>query len=162
MNHNDRNRRSPSGPFGMGRQGYIIIAIVILATAIFASTRTDWISMLAGALILPLVVLAVIHVLSRLWRGGTRSRDSRRAPRQGVDLLTFLARTNPIMFLLVGGATRGVDDSQYQDLLRSGPYGMGWYGYVIVLAIVLGPLILALLIVAVTGQLPGHGGPHVP
>jgi hypothetical protein len=160
MNDNDDNQRSWSGPFGMGWRGYLIIAIVILATAVFAATRRDWTSMLISALILPLVMFAVIHVLSRFWRGGTRARDSRRGPRQDVDLLTFLARTNPFLFLLFGALNRGADDDRYQELLRSGPYGMGQYGYLVGLIIILTPLILALIITAVTGQLPTHSAPH--
>ncbi|MDQ2744009.1 MAG: hypothetical protein M3Z66_17175 [Chloroflexota bacterium] len=162
MNDNYQNLRPPSGPFGMGWQGYLIIAIIILGTALFAATRSDWTSMLVSALVLPVIMVALIHVLSRLWRGRTEGRDRRSGPRQDMDLLTFLARTNPLMFLLIGTLSRGVDDDRYQELLRSGPYGMGQHGYLIVLFVFLAPLILTLIIVGVTGQPPGQIAPHFP
>lgn len=162
MSNSGQHRGSPSGPFGMGPQGYLIIAIVILGAAVFAATRMDWASMLVSALVLPIGVLAIIQALSRLRRGGTRDRVSRSGPHQNVDLLTFLARTNPIMFLVFGAVSPGVDDTHYQDLLRSGPYGMGRNGYLIALAIILGPLILAVIITALAGQLPAHSGPRFP
>lgn len=156
--NDDDNRRSGPGPFGIGWLGSLII--IILATAIFAATRRDWTSMLIGALVLPVVMIASIHVLSRAWRGGTGVRDRGRGPRDGVDLLTFIARTNPVMFLFFGALTRGADDDRYQELVRSGPFGMGQYGYLIGLIIILMPLVLALTISVVTGQLPTDNVPH--
>lgn len=43
-----------------------------------------------------------------------------------------------------------------------GPFGVGQQGYLFALIIILAPLILALIIVAVTGQLPTHSAPHLP
>jgi len=160
MEDNDWNQGPGSGPFGMGWQGWLILASIILATALFAATRSDWTSMLISALILPLIVFAIVHVLSRIWQGGTRARDSRRGPSEDLDLLPFLARTNPVMFLLFGALSRSMDDDQYQELLRSGPFGMGQHGYLIAFTIILAPLILALIIVTVTGQLPTHSAPQ--
>ncbi|MGH2448134.1 MAG: hypothetical protein ACRDFS_05970 [Chloroflexota bacterium] len=77
-----------------------------------------------------------------------------------MDLLTLLARTNPLMFLLLGAMTRGVDDERYQELVRSGPFGLGQYGYLFALVIILAPLALALIITAATGQFPTHGTPR--
>jgi hypothetical protein len=146
----------------MGRQGYLILAIIIAGSALFAATRHDWPSMLVSALGLPLMTVALFQLLSRFWRSRPQVRDSRYTPRQNVDPLTFLARTNPLMLLLFGALSRGTDDGRYGELLRSGPYGLGQYGYLIALLIIIGPLILALIIMAFTGQLPAHIGPHLP
>jgi glucose dehydrogenase len=76
MHVHDPNQRPGSGPFGMGWQEYLVIGVVILATALFAATRRDWTSMLVSALILPPIVFALLHVLTRFWQGGARPRQS--------------------------------------------------------------------------------------
>ncbi len=162
MNDDHQIQRPVSGPFGMGWQGYLVLAIIIVGTAFFAATRNDWASMLTFALVLPLVMITLIHVLIRFWRDESQIHDKSRGPRQDVDLLAFLARTNPFMFLVFGALSRGVDDERYQELLRSGPYAMGRHGYLIALMVILGPLILVLIIVATTGQIPTHSAPHFP
>lgn len=160
MADTNHNRRPASGPFGMGWQGYLLVAVVILATALFAATRRDWTSMLISTLLLPLVVFALLHLVTRFRQGGTSPRQRGGGPGDGMDLLTFLARTNPFMFLLLGAMNRGVDDERYQELLRSGPFGLGQYGYVVALLIILAPLALALIITAATGQFPTHSAQH--
>lgn len=160
MNDTNRNLRPSSGPFGMGWQGYIIIAIIILGTALFASTRRDWMSLLISALLLPLIMVALIHMLSRFWRNGAEFRDGRIRLKPDAGLLDFLSRTNPFMFLLVGTLSRSVDEDRYQELLRSGPYGMGRCGYLITLVFVLGPVILAIIIMGFTSQPLSHSGLH--
>jgi hypothetical protein len=146
----------------MGRQGYLTIAI-ILGTAAFAASRSgDWTSLLVSALLPPLVLFPLIFALSRRWQGGAQVRDRRGGPRQRFDLMTFLARTNPVMFLLFGILSGRSDDDRYRRLLRSGPYGKGQQGYFIALILILTPLILTLIIVAVTGHQPMHIGPHHP
>jgi hypothetical protein len=157
-----QSRHPASGPFGLAGQGYLIVAIIIVGTAVLAATRTDWTSVIISALVLPLIMVGVIYVVSRFWRNEPQVPERSRGPCQGMDLLAFLARTNPLMFLLFGAASRGVDDDRYQELLGSGPYGMGRYGNFIVLAIFLGPLFISLVIMALTGQLPTHSTPHIP
>jgi hypothetical protein len=146
----------------MGWQGWLIIAIITLGSALFAATRKDWTSMLISAIILPLIMFAIISLLSRAWRGRTQLPERSRESSRNVDLMTFLARTNPVMFLILGALDRGADDERYQELLRSGPFGLGPWGYLAVVLLVLTPLILTLIIVAVTGQLPAHSGPSFP
>lgn len=160
MNYHSPTGRSRSGPFGMGGQGYLIIAVVILTSALFAATRRDWASMLFSALVLPLIMFVIIDILSRLWPVGTSVRGGNTGTREDMDPLTFLARTNPIMFLLFAALNRGADDSRYGEYLRSGPYGMGQQGYLLALVVILAPLGLALIITAVTGGLPTHSGPQ--
>ena|SRR5579884_435786 len=162
MKENDQHLRSGSGPFGMGWQGYLIVAIVILGTALFAATRSNWQSMLVSALVLPLLMFSLIFALSHLWQNGAKVRNRSIGPREGMDLLTFLARTNPIMFLFLGALSRRSDDDRYQQLLRSGPYGMGQQGYLIAFLLLLTPLLITLIIMAFTGQQPTHIGPHLP
>ncbi len=160
MSDSGRNLRPSPGPFGMGTQGYLIIALIIVGTALYTMTRGDWTSMLISALGFPLIMIALVHILSRFRWNEPHLRGRRREPGQGVDLLTILVRTNPFTFFLAGLLSRGVDDDRYQELLQSGPYGMGQYGYFIVLAVVIGPLIVALILMALTGQLPAHLAPH--
>jgi hypothetical protein len=160
MADTDHNQRPGSGPFGMGRQGYLVVAIVVLATALFAATRRDWTSMLISALLFPLIVFALVHLVTRFRQAGMRPWERRGTPGEGMDPLTFLARTNPFMFLLLGAVSRGVEDERYQELLRSGPFGLGQYGYFVALLIILAPLALALIITAATGQIPMHTAPH--
>ncbi len=162
MNDDDQNQRPGLGLFGLGWQGYLIIAIIIVGTALFAATRGDWTSMLISALVLPLIMVALVHVLSRFRRDGSPVHDRRSGPGRDMDLLTFLTSTNPVMFLLVGALSRGADDDRYRELLRSGPYGMGQAGYLLALMVILAPLILAIIITAVSGQLPAHSAPHFP
>src|SRR5947209_18532018 len=147
------------GPFGMGWQGYLITAVVILATAVFAATRRDWTAVLISALILPLIVFALLHLVTRFWHGETRLRQSTRTSGAGIVLLTFLARTNPFMFLLLGSTSRSGDDERYRELLRSGPFGLGQHGYLFALLIILAPVALALIITAATGHAPTHSAP---
>jgi hypothetical protein len=144
----------------MGRQGWLIIVFIILVTAVFAATRSDWPSMLVAALVPPLIMFPLIFVLTRRWQDGARVRDRRVGPREDFELLTFLARTNPIMFLVFGALSGRSQDDRFQQLYRAGPYGMGRTGYLFALLIILAPLALALIITAVTGQLPAHSGPH--
>lgn len=146
----------------MGWQGYVIIAIIIMSTAIFAASRTDWASLLLSALVPPLILFPLIFVLSR--PGGERDGAHNRMhdSGRGVDFLTFLARTNPIMFLLVGAVSRRQDDEQYQQLLSAGPYALGRRGYLVLVLLILLPLIGALIITVVSGQLPTHSGPQFP
>lgn len=66
------------------------------------------------------------------------------------------------MFLLIGALSRRSDQDQYQELLRSGPFGLGRSGYLIALLLFLVPLICALVIIAITGQQPTHIGPQFP
>lgn len=146
----------------MGWQGWLIIAIVILVTALFAATRSDWQSMLVSALVPPLIIFPLIFALSRFWRDGARASDGRQGPGQEFDLLNVLARTNPIMFLLLGALSRRSNDDRYRQLLSSGPFGMGQQGYLIALIIILAPLILALVITALAGQPLTHSGSHFP
>lgn len=153
---------SPTGPFGMGRQGYLILAIIILGSALFATTRRDWISMIVSALVLPLVMFGLVHLLSRFWGNGLRTPDGEREARPAMDPLTFAARTNPFMFLLLGAFSRRTGDDRYEELLRTGPYGLGQYGYLITLLILLAPLALTFLILVFTGQLPAHNSPQFP
>lgn len=162
MNDDVKHRRGPAGPFGMGWQGYLIIAIIVLGSALLAATSGDWPMMLITALVLPLAMVTLVQIVNRFRRNAPQLRDTRRGPMQDADLLAFLARTNPFMFLLAGALGRGMDDDRYRDLLGSGPYGMGKNGYVLALIIVLGPLILTLIIVTVTGQLPPHHSPRLP
>jgi hypothetical protein len=162
MPNRSHSQHRRSGLFGRARQGHLIIAIIVVGTALLAATRTDWASMLVSALVLPLIMVAVIYLVSQIWRNGPEGSERSRGPRQETDLLTFLARTNPLMFLLFGTASRGVDDDRYGELLGFGPYGMGGRGYVIALVVVLGPLLISLIIMALTGQLPTHSTPHIP
>jgi hypothetical protein len=53
-------------------------------------------------------------------------------------------------------------DGERPHHLGSGPFDMGQQGYLIALIVTLMPLILALIIVAVPGQIPPHSGPHFP
>jgi len=153
----------------MGWQGYLVVAVVIVGSAVFAATRSDWVSLLVSALGLPLLVFSLLFLLTR------RSSRSRQAgpgghrsiePGEGMNLLTFLARTNPFMFLLFGAATHRRDDPQYQQLLRLGPFTLDRQGYAFVFLIlavaVLAPLIVTLIFVAVLGHPPTHTGPHFP
>jgi hypothetical protein len=81
-----------------------------------------------------------------------------------MNLLTFLARTNPFMFLLFGALSRRQDDPEYRQLLESGPFALGERGYIFVILIIvvgLAPLLLTLIFVAVTGHQPTHTGPHL-
>jgi hypothetical protein len=167
--HDDQNRPPWSGPFGMGWQGYLIVAIVILGSAVFAATRSDWVSLLVSALGLPLLIFSLLFLLTRLLsrsQQGAPARDRRIEPRQGMDLLTFLARTNPFMFLLFGALTRRQDDPEYQQLLRSGPFTLGRQGYTFLFLMLvvfgLAPLIVTLIFVAVMGHPPTHTDPHFP
>jgi hypothetical protein len=162
MKDDNRNQPPRSGPFGLGWQGYLVIAIIIVVTALFAASRSDWTSMLLSALLPPLILFSIICALSRRSRDGAKARDRRIGPREDGDLITFLARTNPVMFLIFGALSRRSDDDRYQQLLRSGPFGMGQQGYLIVLILLLAPLILALIITVLTGQQPTHSGSHLP
>ena len=72
----------------------------------------------------------------------------------------FLARTNPIMFLLFGSLLRRTDEARYRELLESGPYGLGRNGYLLIACCVLAPLVLTVMVTALSGQPPGHV--HVP
>jgi hypothetical protein len=67
-NH-DRNLPASPGPFGMGGQGYLVVTIIIFGSALFAATRSDWISMLVTAVCLPLAVFSLLFLLSRLLSG---------------------------------------------------------------------------------------------
>ncbi len=156
MGDNGQNQQPWSGPFGMGWQGYLVTAIIILVSALFAASRRDWTSLLLSALVLPLVVFLIAAVVSRWLQDGEKVSARKREPRENMDLITFLARTNPIMFLLFGALSRRSDEERYQQLLRSGPYGMGQQGYLIAILILLAPLTLTLIIIAVTGQQPTH------
>lgn len=156
MEDSGQNRQPWSGPFGMGRQGYLVTAIIILVSALFAASRRDWTSLLLSALVLPLVVFLTAAVVSRWLQDGEKVSARRREPRENMDLITFVARTNPIMYLLFGALSRHSDEERYQQLLRSGPYGMGQQGYLIAILILLAPLTLTLIIIAVTGQQPTH------
>jgi len=120
------------------------------------ASRRDWASLLLSALVLPLVLFFIAIVLSRWLQDGEKVRARRREPRESMDLITFLARTNPIMFLLFGALSRRSDEERYQQLWRSGPYGMGQQGYVIALVILLAPLMLTLIIITLIGQQPTH------
>jgi hypothetical protein len=162
MEDNRQIQRPASGPFGMGRQGYHIIAIVVGVTGLFAASRSDWTSMLVSALVLPLIMFPIIFALSRRLQDGAKVRGSGIGLMEDADPITFLARTNPIMFLLFGALSRRSDDNRYRQLLRAGPYGMGQQGYLIALILILSPLVLALMITALTGQQPSHNGPHFP
>jgi hypothetical protein len=146
----------------MGWQGYLILGIIIAGTGLFAATRDTWTAMLVSAFVLPLVLVALIQVASRLCWDAPRVPDRRSDPGQSPDILSVIARTNPFMLLLVYALTRRPHDDRFQELFRFGPYGMGTYGYLVALAVVLGPLILSLMAVALTGQLPAHGGSHFP
>jgi hypothetical protein len=161
MQHDDQRQPLHSGPFDMGRQGYLITAIIILVTALFAATRSDWQSMVIAALVPPLIMFPLIFALGRR-QDEARAPGRRTGSQESMDLMTFLARTNPLMFLMFGTLTRRSDDTKYQELLRSGPYGMGRLGYVLFLILILAPLILTLLLAALTGQQPTHTGPHFP
>jgi hypothetical protein len=156
MDGQDKNRDSWSGPFGMGWQGWLVTGIIIVVTAVFAATRNGWQSRIIAALVPPLILFPLISFLSRFLQRGPGRRDRGRGPGEQFDLMTFLARTNPFMFLLLGAFGQGTDDARYQELLQSGPYGMGPRGYLILFILFLTPLILALIILAVTGQLPLH------
>ena len=158
MKHDDRNQPPRSGPFGMGLQGYLLVAIIIAATALFAATRSGWIPMLLSALLPPLILFPLIFALSRRSQDGARMRDSTAGPARDADPLTFLVRTNPFMFLLLAVAGRRTDEDRFRELLASGPYGMGRYGYLMLIALILTPLILTLIITALTGRQPAHMG----
>lgn len=167
--YDDQNRPPWSGPFGIGWQGYLIVGIIILGSAVFAATRSDWTSLLVSALVLPLLIFSPLFLLTRLLsqpQHSAQERDRRIEPREGMDLLTFLARTNPFMFLLFGGLSRGPDDPEYQQLLKSGSFTLGRQGYVFLFFILvvfgLAPLIVTLIFVAVIGHPPTHTGPHFP
>lgn len=166
---NDNRNQPGSGPFGMGWQGYVIVAIIILGSSVFAATRSDWTSLLVSALGLPLLIFFLLFLLTRLLSRPQRAAQepvTRIEPRGGIDLLTFLARTNPFMFLLFGSLSRGPDDPEYQQLLRSGPYTLGRQGYIFLFLMLvvfsLAPLIVTLIFVALTGHLPTHTGPQFP
>jgi hypothetical protein len=150
----------PTDPFGMGRQGWAIALIIILVTVAFAATRTTWQSMVLSAVLPPLILFPLIYFLTRRWRDGSTAPASRASSGESGDLMTFLARTNPLMFLLFGVLSGRSNDDDFQQLFRSGPYGMGQMGYLVLLLLILSPLILVILITAVTGQQPGHIGPH--
>ena len=162
MEESDETPRPASGPFRMGRQGYLIVAIIIVVTAIFAATRSDWTSMMVSAIVPPLIIFPLIHLLTHGRQGEATVRDTVRGSRENVDLMTLLARTNPITFLMLGVVRRRSDDERYQQLLSSGPFGMGRKGYLVALGLILGPLILTLIIIALTGQQPAYTGPHFP
>ncbi|HEX6507335.1 MAG TPA: hypothetical protein VF221_06860, partial [Chloroflexota bacterium] len=97
---------------------------------------------------------------------GAQNRQGRIESREGLDLLTFLARTNPFMFFLVGALSRDPDDPAYQQLRNSGPFTLGRQGYTFLFLIFvvcgLAPLIVTLIFVAILGHLPTHTGPHFP
>jgi hypothetical protein len=133
----------------MGRQGFAVAAIIVVGSALFAATRRDVPSMVISALGLPLLMVALLQVLSRFGSGGRRSQTRRPVSGQEPDLLTLLARTNPFMFLLMGLLTRR-NDVRFRELLAAGPYGLGGAGYLILLVIALAPLLLALLITIIT------------
>jgi protein-S-isoprenylcysteine O-methyltransferase Ste14 len=146
----------------MGRQGYLIVAIIVVVTGFFAASRSDWTSMLVSALVLPLIMFLIICAVSQRWRGGATLHPRRGGLTGGMDLITFLARTNPVMFLIFGGLGRRLDDDRYQQLVGSGPYGMGRQGYLLALTLLLAPLTLALVVTAVTGHQLAHSGPGFP
>src|SRR4051812_44696631 len=125
MGNNDGTRSSWPGPFGMGRQGYLVIAIVILVTARFAATRSDWTSIVVGAIVPPLIIFPILFAVSRLWQEPGTTPERSTGPGEGMDLMTFLARINPLMFLMFSALSRRSDDERYQQLRQSGPYGMG-------------------------------------
>lgn len=79
-----------------------------------------------------------------------------------IDPLTFLAHTNPFTFLLVTVLRRGEGDDRYRELLQSRPYGPGGYGILVAFIIIAVLLLIAVTIMAGTGQVPTHGGPHFP
>jgi hypothetical protein len=167
--NDDQNQPPRSGPLGMGWQGYLVVAIVIIGSAVFAATRSDWTSLLVSALGLPLLIFSLLFVLSRMLSrppSDAKVQGWRRKPGEGMDLLTFLARTNPFMFLLFGAMTRGPDDPEYQQLLQSGPFTLGRQGYLFLVLILvvfgLAPLIVTLIFVALSGHSPAHTGPHFP
>lgn len=159
MRNQIQNKPTSAGPFDLGLQGYLVIAIIVLATAVFAATRSDWVSMIFAAIIPPLILFPLIALLARAGRRETSALSDRRE--QGIDVMTFLARTNPLMFLLFGSVARRTDEERYQELLRAGPYGMGMAGYVFFLLIILCPLVLAIVVMLLTGRPPGHSGLHL-
>lgn len=158
MNDDHWQPHPPSGPLGLGRQGYLLIAIVIGGCTFFSLTRGDWTTAIISAIVLPLVMFSIIAVLSRLGQPGKRDQREVAEPGGGIDLLTVLARTNPLMFLLVGMLYRNSNGENYQDLLRTGPFGLGQGGYLIALVILLAPLLLFVLVTALTGGVPSHRG----
>jgi hypothetical protein len=159
MSASDQRPPPTAGPFGLGRQGYIIIAVIIGGSAALAvSQRGSWTAVLLSALLPPLVLFPLIYLLTRNWQGGPNWQQGL----GGGDLLTFLARTNPIMFVLFGQTMRRSNNEEYRRLLGSGPYGLGLAGYVVSLVLILSPLLIALIIMALTGRLPTHSGPHFP
>jgi hypothetical protein len=164
--NDEQNLPPSSGPFGMGRQGYLVVAIIIFGSAVFAATRSDWVSMLVIAVCLPLAAFSLLLLLSRMLSGRSHARTvqgRRNESREAMNLLTFLARTNPFMFLLFGAMSRRQDDPEYQELLESGPFTVGQRGHIfliLILVVGLAPLLLTLIFVAVTGHQPTNTGPH--
>ena len=113
--------------------------------------------MLIAALIPPLILFPLIFALTR--PRSTQARAGRADGRSGMDLLTFLARTNPFMFLLFGALTGRQNDEDYQRLRSAGPYTLGGAGYLFLLVLCLLPLISVIVVLAATGNLPTHGSP---
>lgn len=166
--NDDQNVPPASGPFGMGWQGYLVVAIIVFGSAVFAATRSDWVSMLVSAVCLPLAAFSLLLLFSRMLSGlahGSTVQGHQNESREGMNLLTFLARTNPFMFLLFGALSRRQDDPEYQQLLESGPFTLGQQGsvFLILMLVIVGlaPLLLTLIFVAVTGHQPTHTGPHL-
>jgi len=74
---NHPNRRPGSGPFGMGWEGHVVIAIIIVASAVFAASRgSDWVAVLISGVVPPLVMFALIYAVSHVASGGQRGRGS--------------------------------------------------------------------------------------
>jgi hypothetical protein len=92
-----------------------------------------------SALVLPVIVFPLILALSARSHDGSKVHGLGAGFRGRDDLMVFLARTNPVMFLMFGLLTRRSNDDRYQELLRAGPYGLGQRGILIALILILTP-----------------------